>query len=238
MSLSNTAITTNTTLVIFCRRPKLNQGKQRLVNDSSAESALCIAKALLECALEDARNWLGPVVLACSEHTDLAWAKSLNINAKILAQLPANQNGNLGVRLNYVDKTLRALGHKELIFIGTDAPMLTTAHYQASIKALQSSKIALSHADDGGVVIMANSVPWPALERLPWSTDTLSFGLLKVCTEHLLSVTYIQPGYDIDFITDLRRLVADLKSDNRPARQALIQTINDLSLFTKVPTYA
>lgn len=229
-------------LVIFCKRPKLNQGKQRLAEDSSAQSALTIAKALLDCALEDARNWQGPVVLACSNNDDMEWAKSLNLNALIIAQLPLNKAGNLGDRLNFIDNELRKLGHQQLVFIGTDAPILNEQHYSEIEHALKSNDIALSQADDGGVVIMANKTPWPNLTHLPWSTDKLSLSLSQLCKESHLTVSYTMAGYDIDYMADIKKLLIDLQSDTRPARQALLatikQTINDLTLLPKATTHA
>lgn len=214
------------TLVVFCKRPKLNQGKQRLVEDISAPQALNIAKALLACAIEDTIAWQGPVVIACSDEDDVQWVQSLNNNAQVMTQLPEGLTGNLGQRLNYVDHVLRALGHKTLLFIGTDAPILDSAHYQSAIDSLKTSNIALSHADDGGVVIMANNVPWPTITELPWSTDKLSLSLAQRCRESGLSVNYTKPGYDIDYVEDLTRAIDDLAMDKRPARQALTHTIN------------
>lgn len=229
-------------LVIFCKRPKLNQGKQRLVEDSSAESALTVAKALLDCAIEDANNWQGDVVLACSSSEDMVWAKSLPLKAHIISQLPLGESGNLGERLNYIDKELRTLGHQQLVFIGTDAPILAQQHYQEIIHALQNNDIALSHADDGGVVIMANKKPWPTLIDLPWSTEKLSLSLSTLCKKNQLSVAYTLPGYDIDYMADIKKLLIDLKSDKRPARQALLETLkktlNDLSFSSKVTNHA
>lgn len=248
-------------LVIFCKRPKLNQGKQRLVEDSDTESAFTIAKALLACALEDARNWHGPVMLACSNSEDMLWAQSLPLKAQVISQLPLvesdsltqnnlNASANLGDRLNYIDQTLRALGHQQLVFIGTDAPMLTQQHYQEVTSALNNNDIALSHADDGGVVIMANKAPWPTLTNLPWSTNKLSLSLSALCQQKQLSVAYTLSGYDIDYMADIQKLLVDLKNDIRPARQALLetlkqildqtsaQTLNDLSLSPKVTTHA
>lgn len=214
------------TLVVFCKRPKLNQGKQRLVEDINAHQALNIAQALLACAIEDTKVWQGAVIIACSDENDLQWAKKLNVNAQVMTQLPTGLAGNLGQRLNYVDRVLRSLGHNSLLFIGTDAPILDAAHYQSAMDSLIKSNIVLSHADDGGVVIMANTMPWPNIVELPWSTDKLSVALAQSCRENGLSVQYSKPGYDIDYVDDLIRLVDDLSADKRPARQALLHTIN------------
>lgn len=222
------------TLVVFCKRPKLNQGKQRLAEGSNAQCALKIAHALLACAIEDANNWQGPVVIACSSESDIQWAHSLVSNAHVITQLPLGQIGNLGDRLNYVDNQLRAQGHEQLVFIGTDAPILNHQYFEATISALQSNDVALHHADDGGVIIMANKVPWPVLTHLPWSTNELSQSLSQQCRQNKLSVKYCLPGYDIDYVSDLKKLFIDLQSDTRPARKALLHTINDLFSLAKV----
>jgi glycosyltransferase A (GT-A) superfamily protein (DUF2064 family) len=217
-----------TTLVVFCKRPKINQGKQRLAKDLNAQSAFHIAHALLACAIEDARNWPGPVVIACSDKEDIAWAQTLYKYAYIVQQLPNSSNGNLGERLNYVDHHLRSLGHERLIFIGTDAPILNKTHFQSALAALNNNDIVLNHADDGGVIAMANSKPWPNLAHLPWSTDKLSHALNLLCQQENLTVEYALPGYDIDYLSDLKKLLIDLEHDIRPARHALIHTITTL----------
>ncbi|MBT6492798.1 MAG: DUF2064 domain-containing protein [Deltaproteobacteria bacterium] len=226
------------TLVIFCKRPKLNQGKQRLVKDSNAESALDVAQALLACAIEDANNWQGPVVIAYSDLADRQWAQLLTNKAQVIAQLPQGSSGNLGDRINYVDSQLRAQGHQQLIIIGTDAPTLNNGHFQSIIHVLDNSDIALSHAGDGGVVIMANKAPWPKLTQLPWSTDKLSHALFALCEQQQLTVQYSLPGYDIDYIADLKKLLIDLQSDVRPARQALLQITKQLVLLSEETTHA
>jgi glycosyltransferase A (GT-A) superfamily protein (DUF2064 family) len=121
---------------------------------------------------------------------------------------------------------LRVKGHQQLLFIGTDAPILNSQHFVSAVTALHDNDIVLSHADDGGVIIMANKVPWPALKALPWSTDKLSITLSNACTQKGLTLAYSLPGYDVDYVSDLEKLIVDLETDNRPARQALLSTIN------------
>lgn len=209
------------TLVVFCKRPKLHQGKQRLVQTITPEQALIVAQGLLTCAIEDTQSWQGHVVIACSDEDDIEWAQSLNDKAQVITQLPSGVKGNLGQRLNYVDEKLRSSGHQHIIVIGTDAPILGYHHYQAVIASLYKHDIVLSHADDGGVVIMANSQPWPNIIDLPWSTDKLSQALSTTCTEQGLKVDYALPGYDIDYLVDIEKLIQDLQYDTRPARKAM-----------------
>lgn len=226
------------TLVVFCKRPKIGQGKQRLAEAISPEKTSIIAQSLLACAIEDSLAWQGLVVIACSDENDVEWAQSLNEKAQVITQLPAGLSGNLGQRLNYVDRVLRTLGHQKIITIGTDAPALNHSHYMAVIDSLNEHDIVLSHADDGGVVIMANNKSWPNIIDLPWSTDELSQALSAVCIDNDLSVEYSKPCYDIDYITDIEKLMVDLKDDPRPARQALLGTINQLFVTSGVISHA
>ncbi|RLV61156.1 DUF2064 domain-containing protein [Parashewanella curva] len=222
------------TLVVFCKRPKLNQGKQRLTQDTSPESALAIANALLACAIEDARAWAGRVVLACAHQQDISWMQAQLPEATIIGQLPLDQDGNLGERINYIDSQLRKLGHRQTFYIGTDAPMLDKSHFLSALDGLNEHDIALSHARDGGVVIMANRTPWPNIKHLPWSTDKLGESLANACLNQGLTVTSTLGGYDIDYVADIKILYQDLQGDPRPARQKLLKLISDL-FFQDVP---
>lgn len=223
------------TLVVFCKRPKLHQGKQRLAASIGAENALHVARNLLYCAIEDTHDWPGPVVIACADEKDIEWAQSLHKNALVVSQMPTE---SLGERLNHIDKLLRSSGHSHLVFIGTDAPMLTPMHYKEVSAAIAQHDVVLSHADDGGVVIMANSVAWPDIANLPWSSEQLSCALAESCQHHQLSVHYVRPGYDVDYITDLNKLTIDLQQDLRPARQALLATILHLSTALGILNHA
>lgn len=205
-------------LVIFCKRPALFQGKQRLAATIGAEQAYIMAKALLGCALEDAQDWPGPVVLSPASCGDSTWAdRLLERNRQVLAQ----SDGCLGIRLRTVDRRLREDGLGRIIFIGTDAPILSPDHYEEARLALNHSDIVLSPARDGGVTIMGSRRGWPDMTGLPWSTGRLARALEILCDGRGHSVKNISPSYDIDREEDLLRLWHDLSGDRRPARQYL-----------------
>jgi glycosyltransferase A (GT-A) superfamily protein (DUF2064 family) len=218
------------TLVVFCKRPKLGQGKQRLAATIGAAKAFQVALALLDCALEDAMHWGGPVVIAVASQNDKAWAESLlRREVTVLIQ----PEGNLGVRLNTIDNQLRKQGHSELVFIGTDAPILDQGIYQSVIKKLRVKDIVLSKADDGGVTIMANSVAWPDIEHLGWSTHTLADDLANACQQKNLSLCYVAATYDVDVEADLYRLALELGKDSRLSRRQLVKQIDGINPASK-----
>ncbi|WP_161972872.1 TIGR04282 family arsenosugar biosynthesis glycosyltransferase [Enterovibrio baiacu] len=213
------------TLVLVCKRPALHQGKQRLAETIGAEKAFSIAQHLLQCALEDLSDWAGAVVISPSHSSDVQWSSTLlERDFEVVPQ----SDGNLGKRLNLLDRELRAKGHNALIYIGSDAPILSNIHFHEILTSLESNDVVFCPSSDGGVTIMACNRTWPDMTALPWSTDKLGTSLTDLCLENQLSVNHTSPAYDIDIQEHLYRLVRDLKEDERPARKALVSEIHQL----------
>ncbi len=229
-------VSSQPTLVLICKRPVLGHGKQRLAASLGDEFALRIAKQLLNCALEDLAAWPGAKIISPYSSQDALWAASLLGGA---AEVACQGEGNLGARLLKLDKQLRQEGHREIIYMGSDAPMLTAAHFReaaqvmastrvmASTQVMNSTQVMLSAAKDGGVVLMGAASAWPDLEPLPWSTEHLGSELDALCRKEGMSVQHITPGYDIDIEQDLHQLIIDLRQDQRPGRAGLLALLDD-----------
>jgi len=214
------------TLVLVCKRPAPGTGKQRLAAKLGQEKAFLIADALLACALEDAAEWPGPVVIAPAGAADADWARSLPISRSMAVAVLPQETGNLGQRLNALDRTLRSQGLQHLFFIGSDAPGLLASDYAAARDALQHADVALIPAADGGVVLMANRKPWPDMSALPWSSNRLEEALTGLCRRAGHSVSAVGHGCDVDEWRDVVKLVALLQRDPRHARRALLQMVS------------
>ncbi|WP_051785719.1 TIGR04282 family arsenosugar biosynthesis glycosyltransferase [Endozoicomonas numazuensis] len=215
--------TTNTTLVLVCKKPALHQGKQRLAADIGAEQALAVAQLLLSCALEDLSDWPGKIAIAPAHPEDDQWASQLLKHRNCLV-VPQG-SGNLGERLNHIDNELRLRGKENLIYIGSDSPTLSFKQLSDTAQKLQTYDTVFSKARDGGVTVMANRTPWPDLSKLPWSTDSLGASLTDLCRQSHLSVGYAPSGQDVDHLKDLLGALPELNSDDRPARIALTKHI-------------
>jgi rSAM/selenodomain-associated transferase 1 len=212
-------------LVIFCRRPAPGIGKQRLAAEIGSARAAEISALLLDAALEDAARWPGPVVLSPSEHEDIGWAATLLDRPVRVIPQPA---GNLGERLQTVDRLVRDGCPAAVVFIGSDAPVLSEQDYETARNALLHHDVVLAPALDGGVTLMAARHTWPALTDLPWSSDQLHTALSERCTTQGLRVTRLASSYDVDVATDLQRLCKDLCTDQRPARRVLYRKLCSL----------
>jgi len=206
------------TLVLVCKRPALGHGKQRLAASLGAAPACAIAERLLDCALEDLGRWPGATVIAPDQVQHREWACTRAPQARCLAQTP----GNLGERLNALDRTLRAAGHRSLVFIGSDAPALREGDYQQVREALAEVDTVLLAARDGGVVLMASNLPWPDLAALPWSSAGLGQALAEACRGAGHSLRVCGESFDIDEPADLKHALRELADDPRPSRRQLL----------------
>ncbi len=219
-------------LVLFCRRPSLRIGKQRLAAELGAEAALSVAEALLDCALEDASAWPGEVVISPAESADEEWAAQvLDGRAEVVPQPPLG----FGERLEYIDRTLRTRGVTRIAFIGSDAPGLDSTYYSAADAALADHDVVIGPALDGGVTLMGARVPWRGLAQLPWSQDTLYASLFESCRQAGLSTALLPPNYDVDTGADIDRAIEALKNDQRPARCRLRAVLIEARASSSAP---
>lgn len=216
---TDSSIDEGITLVVFCRRPRPGIGKSRIAAALGAGATAELAGHLLATALEDARAWPGPVIIAPADPRDGGWAAELLPGcADVIAQ-PA---GNLGQRINAVDRAARARGHRRLVFIGSDAPALTPGFFARARAALGRTDVVLGPADDGGLTLLGAARPWPELVSLPWSSQRLGEEVHRACRERGLRVELLERSYDVDRAAQLERLERDLSRDPRPARRALL----------------
>lgn len=213
------------TLVLFCRRPAPGSGKRRLAAELGESTTFTIGELLLGAALEDLADWPGPRVIAPADAADESWARALPGAIDDVAVQPT---GNLGERLAGVDRALRLLGHRRLLYIGSDSPVLSPGDYLAARQALATHDVVLGPALDGGVTCMGSRLAWPKLAQLPWSSEHLHATLQSACTQAGMSVHNLAPRYDIDVAADLHRLCADLAGDQRTARRSLYRALHSL----------
>ncbi|MBA4143910.1 MAG: DUF2064 domain-containing protein [Nitrosospira sp.] len=219
---------TETALVLVCKRPSSGVGKQRIAATFGREGAVRIAEALLACALEDARDWSGPVVVSPADPPDCGWAAALLPQLSLEVRVESQKGGNLGQRLNALDHKLRGDGLEQLVYIGSDSPALSPKDYAEVRQALQNHDVVLKPAADGGVVLMASRKQWPMLSALPWSTARLGSTLAHCCRAAGQSVAMLTQGFDVDEKEDVLRLAAVLKTDQRPARRELCLLASDI----------
>lgn len=218
---SRTALPAGSVLVLMLKAP--HRSKTRLATDIGPE-AITVASHLAACTLEDARAWKGPVCMAPADMADLEW--TLRHRATGWLVLPQSA-GNLGERINHVNRRLEDDGMARQIFIGTDCPEMHQTYLEAADAALADCDAVLGAAADGGVVLMATRRRWPDLAQLPWSTPKLGQALAESLRESGWRLTWLPEKADVDSLSALQALHARLAADTRPARRALHAWLTD-----------
>ncbi|MEM9173315.1 MAG: DUF2064 domain-containing protein [Pseudomonadota bacterium] len=206
----------NTQLILVAKKPSKGTGKQRIAADIGADNACQLAEALLDCALEDLRQWPGPVSVLIARAKDASWARQQIPRAAVATQAA----GNLGDRLSAGWHALVPTDSPAMM-IGSDCPELDLAYLSRCAESLTRADVVLGLAEDGGVVVMGARVDWPALHDLPWSQSNLATALRARCEAHGLTLEVHPALSDIDSASQLQPLAKMLASDVRPARQAL-----------------
>ena len=214
-------------LVLFCRRPAPGEGKRRLARALGDTQAFAVAQALLQCALEDAAQWPGELVLSPARGADASWAAGLLQRSAAVIPQP---EGNLGERIAAVDAHLRSAGRDRVLFIGSDAPSLDPLHLATAAEALERADVVLVPAVDGGVALMGARSGWPDLAALPWSQPTLGESLARACRDSGRSVVLLEASYDIDEPDDCLLAIERLAPDTRPARRRLRALLSGLPI--------
>lgn len=220
------------TLVLVCKQTTVSDLSQ-ITQDM--EITQHIIEASLACALEDAAQWPGPVVIAPASQYDYDWAVALSLPIRspvtILPQIPGN---NVGKQLNMLDQELRDKGTSQVVFIGSDAPELSTKDYLNVIDALQYFDTVLKPIKNAGVALMASNKPWPDLSTLPWGADRVNTLLSQTCRDENHSLIKLEPACNIDELDGFVKLIMLLEKDKRPARRALLQLISKMISVAKM----
>ena len=202
-------------LVVLLKAP--GSAKRRLAH-AIGELASDAARHMWACALEDALDWRGPVWFAPAETEDGEWLRTqLGADAPIVPQ----RGGNLGARINRVDRELRRRGTEKLLFVGTDCPGMDTGYLEQAAARLDRADAVFGPSRDGGVVLMGARRSWPDLRGLGWSTDAFGAELVELCSRRGWSLETLGLRADIDTLNDLLDAAGTLSSDKRPARRAL-----------------
>lgn len=201
----------NVHLVLVFKAPP--RAKSRLRKQLGAATNE-LATQLLHCALEDLRQWPGPVTLAATDDEDARWLADNDY----FPDTPLVQGtGNLGERLIQIDLQMRNKGAEHVIIIGSDCPAMDNAYLTNAARQLSRQDYVLGQALDGGVSLMGARRPWPPLADLPWSTPELGDALAQRCRLK----TMLPALRDVDHVNDLVPLTSELASDTRAARVAL-----------------
>ena len=133
-------------------------------------------------------------------------ARGTSLAAHVLVQ----RGATFGERLAAAFADAAALGYRQIVAVGGDAPELGEAELAAAFRALAAHRVVLGPARDGGVYLLG--VAGDASELLggvPWQTRRVLSALLRRAPEAAM----LRALTDLDRREDLLQLALDARRD-------------------------
>jgi uncharacterized protein len=198
-------------LMVVAKQPAPGQTKTRLTPPLDGTQAA----ALYECFLKDtlaliqrARRHLAfdPIIIYLPAGAD-AYFRQLAPDFGLQVQ----QGADLSERLNHATTHCLTTGYDQAVIMDSDSPSLPAENLVAAFEALNRADVTLGRCDDGGYYLIGLKRPEPSLFlTVTMSTATVAEDTLARAQSAGLSVELLPTSYDIDYVSDLRRLVDEL----------------------------
>ena len=179
--------------------------KTRLIGDLTPAEAAALHAAFLDDLLDRLRD--GDFEL------QLAWA--LEPEDELPAGGIRQQGDDLGERL-YRALSEAARDGSSVMALGSDHPTLPIELVEDAFERLENgAEVVLGPAEDGGYYLIAlrsDAVRPRLFEGISWSTDRVLSETLERCRN--LAVELLPPASDVDTPEDLRRLAAQMSTND------------------------
>jgi hypothetical protein len=198
-------------LVVVAKQPRPGQTKTRLTPPLSGEQA----SALYECFLLDmlalmrqaaAHIALTPIIAYYPEGSE-SYFRALAPDFDLLLQ----QGNDLSARLNNATTHCLTHGYDQVVIMDSDSPTLPVTNLIEAFTALDAADVSIGTCDDGGYYCIGLKRPAPPLFlNVTMSTETVSRSTLEQAAQAGLSVALLPQDYDIDYGSDLKRLITEL----------------------------
>ena len=141
-------------------------------------------------------------------------------------QIEPQISGDLCERMQAFFQNRLAAGAQRVVLLGTDSPNVPQQYIQQAFEALNQSDVVLGPTEDGGYWLVGlSSSAFEIFDEMPWSTPQLWEATLQKLDESQRVYTTVPTWYDVDNLSDLQRLIADLQSDcyDEPALSDLLE---------------
>lgn len=189
-------------LVIMFKVPEPGTVKTRLVPPLSYEEA----SGLYACFLED----IFEKVLRLKDVSLYAaftpeWAAE-KVSGMVPAPIEAfaQEGVDLGERMYNAFLKLFEKGHRKVSLIGSDSPDMPKEFIEESFSLLDSARVVLGPAADGGYYLVAmNELMTAPFVNMRWSNDGVFKETVRRLEEKSVGYKLLKPWHDIDRVEDL-----------------------------------
>ena len=217
-------------IAVMAKSPRPGQVKTRLVPPLTPEAASALSASFLSditenIALAAERRDIHGYVAYAPAGTERAFEGMLARGTQLVladgTAVSAPRVRGFGRPLLHAARSLFAVGHEAVCLLNSDSPTLPTALLSRAAEALAEpgDRVVLGPADDGGYYVIGMKAPHVHLfEDIAWSTSAVADETRRRAASLGLPVVELDPWYDVDDATALRRLCRELASTRSPRR--------------------
>ena len=210
-------------LGLFAKYWNLGKVKTRLAAKTSDEFACRVHRLFLATTLSRFRQ------MADSRHLVFAPANSRQplVDSQLCRDwtLTAQCEGDLGRRMcSFLDQCIRNDGDR-VVLIGADSPHLPAETIEQAFESLQDHEVVIGPSDDGGYYLIGMTVLVSSVfENIAWSTATVFDHTVERLKQLGHSYEVLPSWYDVDELSDLERLAADLETSQHDPSLACLKS--------------
>jgi rSAM/selenodomain-associated transferase 1 len=191
-------------IAVFAKAPVPGAVKTRLAAGIGAQAAAALHAGFVRRALATAvESQVGPVELWCApdEGGDFFAGCAREFGVALRRQ----QGGDLGARMGHAMEDSLAAG-ASLVLVGSDCPAMTADHVRRARAALLDTDAVLAPAEDGGYVLVGQSVRLPSIfADIPWSTGAVMERTRKRLARDGATWVELETLWDVDRPEDYER---------------------------------
>jgi uncharacterized protein len=215
-------------LIVMARYPRPGAVKTRLAAAIGDDAAAMLYRAFLDdlrARLSDASRW--------ALHWAFAPASSA-FAAEFAGDCPAfpQADGDLGARMSAAMRRVLSEGARRVVLIGSDVPHVSAGILDDAFGRLTDrADLVLGPAEDGGYYLIgARTVP-PVFDGPHWGGTDVLATTLEAARRAGLETQLVDTLYDIDDVTALARLDADVAAGRvveLPATRAALERLRSV----------
>jgi rSAM/selenodomain-associated transferase 1 len=218
-------------LAVMAKAPIPGSVKTRMVPPLTHEQAAELFRVLLLDQLEN---------LTALGEVDLYVAFTpVEAKALIKSIVPASfqcfhQRGDdLGERMHEVFAELWRRGHRNLVLIGSDLPVVPLVFLRDAFKVLERKdrQLVFGPSEDGGYYLVGMNQPTPEIfDGMSWSHDQVLAQTTEKVTRLGIDFRLLPGWFDLDTIKDLERLRVKADPAIRAAMRRTVDYLRQLGL--------
>jgi len=191
-------------VIIFARAPVPGETKTRLIPALGARGAAELYRCFLLDVLSQAGEVAADIVVSAAEPEQEADVRAIVAESCPRAEITVQSGGDLGERMTGALAEAFARGHARAMILGSDLPNLPFERVTRALALLRDRQLVLGPCLDGGYYLIGLQSPAPRLFRqTEWGSATVLVDTLRRAQTLKLSVSLLEPWFDVDTPQDL-----------------------------------